>query len=570
MHRIFLWGALLAPAAAFAPTSPRLVTSFPQRTSTTTTNIKLNMVLDPINAMDAFSIALPQAQDLFTSIATSAVIESAIPSFGSDLLTAFADQGQNLAGMFFQASLLPYLLFLYFLSFKANRIPSTANFGFQFILVFVLSTIPSGILSKAVYGTSLANVDWLHGGAESLLTVANVLVVLGLKQALTDPEPAPEETVNNSRNLALATAGIFAVACGLGTNLLGFGVHSPFLFGIGDLPSDFALTLPWVNHNEPANALSIPTWAIHFSSIFEYLYAMSLVWDFSKATNNPKWKGLTWGMLPLHASGVCACTYHFFYNVPELQFLVSSQAGLTFLGNLTCMIAAFRIARSNGWTLANLNPLPQSSTSPEGLVAEGIAAMPLIVDAKSKAVESNQALAAKLVAATLATSYLVKYGELGLDLPFTPNPLVATAMIVGIPAMTAYQYFKLSDKEGQWNPLGFLSSENGDGAPALSMSDVKKYGVAGTLAYVLTELAFWIVAFPVAAYALYQSTGHWPDVINETTDRAAVLGFIFAGANIARLFVPVRLGAALALAPWVDENILGGSGGTSTDETSVR
>ena len=31
-----------------------------------------------------------------------------------------------------------------------------------------------------MYGTSLANVDWLHGGAESLLTVTNLLLVVGL------------------------------------------------------------------------------------------------------------------------------------------------------------------------------------------------------------------------------------------------------------------------------------------------------------------------------------------------------------------------------------------------------
>jgi high-affinity Fe2+/Pb2+ permease len=68
------------------------------------------------------------------------------------LLMAFGDQGQNLAGTFFQASLLPYLIFLYFLSFKANRIPATANFGFQFILLFVFTTIPSGIISKSCMG----------------------------------------------------------------------------------------------------------------------------------------------------------------------------------------------------------------------------------------------------------------------------------------------------------------------------------------------------------------------------------------------------------------------------------
>ena len=76
------------------------------------------------------------------------------------------------------------------------------------------------------------------------------------------------------------------------------------------------------------------------------------------------------------------------------------------------------------------------------------------------------------------------------------------------------------------------------------------------MAYVLTELAFWAVAFPVASTLFYQSVGHWPDVINDGGDRAAVLASVFAGANIARLLVPLRFGAALALAPWVDENLI--------------
>jgi len=93
------------------------------------------------------------------------------------------------------------------------------------------------------------------------------------------------------------------------------------------------------------------------------------------------------------------------------------------------------------------------------------------------------------------------------------------------------------------------------GGASLSMDDIKKYGVAGTVAYILTELAFWIVAFPVAAFALYNSAGHWPDLA-DGSDRAALFGFVFAGANLARLAVPLRFGAAFALAPWVDENIV--------------
>lgn len=277
---------------------------------------------------------------------------------------------------------------------------------------------------------------------------------------------------------------------------------------------------------------------------------MGLVWDFSKNTGNEKWKGLTWGMLPLHASGIAACTYHFFYNPSTLQFLVTSQAGLTLLGNITCAIAAYRIAVSNGWTLSELNPLPASNTSPNGIVIENAATMPLELTGKDT---TDAALAVKLAALTFGTAYVVKYGELGLDIPFEQNGLIAGAMIAGFPALTALNFYNKGKQEGG---EGFSMPSFGGDGEGLSMSDVKKYGVSGTVAYILTELAFWAVAFPVASTALYQSSGHWPDVINDTTDRATVLGFIFAGANVARLLVPLRLGAALALAPWVDKNII--------------
>ena len=139
-------------------------------------------------------------------------------------------------------------------------------------------------------------------------------------------------------------------------------------------------------------------------------------------------------------------------------------------------------------------------------------------------------------------------------------------MQIGIPCKNLFsslQQQQQGDGMAQPSPLDRLfRRSNGDqqqegmGGPSLSMADIKKYGAAGTVAYILTELAFWLVAFPVAAVALYQSTGHWPDVVHDTTDRAAVFAFVFAGANIARLLVPLRLGAALALAPWVDDNLL--------------
>eukprot|EP00979_Chaetoceros_neogracilis_P018180 scaffold10556_cov258-Chaetoceros_neogracile.AAC.25 len=364
----------------------------------------------------------------------------------------------------------------------------------------------------------------------------------------------PEEEKNPSWKLkAAAVGGAAAFTAALATGPgLGFEAHSDFLLGLGNLPGEFVESLPWVVHSEPVNALSIPTWAIHFSSVFEYLFAMNMVWNFSENSGNEKWKGLTWGMLPLHASGIAACTYHIFYNPSSLQFVVTSQAGLTLLGNITCAIAAYRIAVSNGWSFGELNPFPKSKTDPNGIIIDTTAAMPLVLTEKK---ESDVALAAKLAALTFGSAYVVKYGELGLDLPFEKNSLAAVAIVAGIPAITAFNFYNKGKSEGgegfSMPSFGF----GGDGE-GLSMADVKKYGVSGTVAYVLTELAFWAVAFPVASTALYQSTGHWPDVINDTADRTTVLGFIFAGANVARLLVPLRLGAALALAPWVDENLI--------------
>lgn len=85
----------------------------------------------------------------------------------------------------FAASLFPYLGFLWFLT-RSRQTPRLALWGFYGTLVFVGVTIPVGIYAQVTYGEALANVDWLHGGAELFLTLSNILVVLGFRQALKD------------------------------------------------------------------------------------------------------------------------------------------------------------------------------------------------------------------------------------------------------------------------------------------------------------------------------------------------------------------------------------------------
>lgn len=83
----------------------------------------------------------------------------------------------------FAISLFPYLGFLWFMT-RSDKTPRLALVGFYVLLIFVAITIPAGIYAQEHYGQTLANVDWLHGSAEFFLTLSNILVVLGFRQAI--------------------------------------------------------------------------------------------------------------------------------------------------------------------------------------------------------------------------------------------------------------------------------------------------------------------------------------------------------------------------------------------------
>jgi hypothetical protein len=95
------------------------------------------------------------------------------------------------------------------------------------------------------------------------------------------------------------------------------------------------------------NALSIPTWIIHVSSVIEWIAAIALVWKYGEVTGNPAWRALSWGMLPALVSAMCACTWHFFDNPSNLDWLVTIQAATTVLGNITLCLAGWWIWKSS-------------------------------------------------------------------------------------------------------------------------------------------------------------------------------------------------------------------------------
>jgi hypothetical protein len=95
------------------------------------------------------------------------------------------------------------------------------------------------------------------------------------------------------------------------------------------------------------NALSIPTWIIHVSSVLEWIVAIWLVWSYGEITDDRNWRWLSWGMIPAVVSAMCACTWHFFDNAPTLEWLVMLQATMTVVGNCTLCGAAWWIWKNS-------------------------------------------------------------------------------------------------------------------------------------------------------------------------------------------------------------------------------
>ncbi|AFZ37286.1 Protein of unknown function DUF2499 [Stanieria cyanosphaera PCC 7437] len=95
------------------------------------------------------------------------------------------------------------------------------------------------------------------------------------------------------------------------------------------------------------HALSIPTWIVHVSSVIEWIAAMWFIWRYGEITGEKYWYGLSFAMLPALISAMSACTWHFFDNLPSLEWLVTLQASTTVIGNCTLCLAAWWIWRSS-------------------------------------------------------------------------------------------------------------------------------------------------------------------------------------------------------------------------------
>jgi hypothetical protein len=174
--------------------------------------------------------------DPFSTTETLSFLDEYIKNMGRE-------QAEALAGPFFGASLFPYLAFLWLLAREENQCPKGVTVGFTTCLLFVFLTIPAAIASQVLYGISLADSDWLHGSAESLLTITNLVTVVAFRQALDSKEkgaPMPLSATNWSPMVWLVVgstvlASITAIVPAISDPL----IHTKYLGGFMDLPFTF-------------------------------------------------------------------------------------------------------------------------------------------------------------------------------------------------------------------------------------------------------------------------------------------------------------------------------------------
>jgi len=91
----------------------------------------------------------------------------------------------------FAASIFPYAIFLFFL-YKIKTINIFVKTGYSLTVLFVFITIIISIFTLIYYDKTLVEVDFLHGLAESFLTLSDFIILFGFIRLLNSLE------VNNS------------------------------------------------------------------------------------------------------------------------------------------------------------------------------------------------------------------------------------------------------------------------------------------------------------------------------------------------------------------------------------
>ena len=110
----------------------------------------------------------------------------------NDLFIKFIEKLASIDNtLLFAVSIIPYAIFLFYL-YKIKSFNSYIKTGFSLTVLFVFITILVSIFTLNYYDKTLVEVDFLHGFAESFLTLSDFVILFGFIRLLNSLE------VNNS------------------------------------------------------------------------------------------------------------------------------------------------------------------------------------------------------------------------------------------------------------------------------------------------------------------------------------------------------------------------------------
>ena len=93
--------------------------------------------------------------------------------------------------LLFAVSIIPYAIFLFYL-YKIKSLNKLVKTGYSLTVLFVFITILVSIFTLNYYNKILVEIDFLHGFAESFLTLSDFVILFGFIKLLSRLE------VNNS------------------------------------------------------------------------------------------------------------------------------------------------------------------------------------------------------------------------------------------------------------------------------------------------------------------------------------------------------------------------------------
>ena len=169
--------------------------------------LSLAMVPNLIGAMCAITWHIYDNQDLlyglvtlqgiFTFIGNSTLALASFTIFKKEetyewfIFKIYRKLGSIDNTILFAISIIPYAIFLFYL-YKIKSVNIFVKTGFSLTVLFVFITILVSIFTLNYYDKTLVEVDFLHGFAESFLTLSDFVILFGFIKLLNSLE------VNNS------------------------------------------------------------------------------------------------------------------------------------------------------------------------------------------------------------------------------------------------------------------------------------------------------------------------------------------------------------------------------------